>query len=68
MIDRTHKLPVVRQCQILALSHSTASYQPQPVSEMDLALMRRIDTLHNGVRNGVRHEYGVLLWPVPTLQ
>jgi putative transposase len=46
MIDRTHKLPVVRQCQILALSHSTASYQPQPVSEMDLALMRRIDTLH----------------------
>jgi len=46
MIDRTHKLSVVRQCQILALSRSTAYYQPQPVSETDLALMRRIDALH----------------------
>ena len=46
MIARTHALPVVRQCQILALSRSTAYYQPQPISEADLALMRRIDTLH----------------------
>ena len=46
MIDRTHALPIVRQCQILALSHSTAYYQPQPISEADLARMRRIDELH----------------------
>ncbi len=46
MIDRTHALPVVRQCQILALSRSTAYYQPQPISEADLALRRRIDELH----------------------
>lgn len=46
MIDRTHKLPVVRQCQILALSRSTAYYQPQPVSEANLVLMRRMDTFH----------------------
>ncbi len=46
MIDRTHELPVVRQCHILALSRSTAYYQPQPVSDADLALMRRIDELH----------------------
>jgi putative transposase len=46
MIDRAHELPVVRQCQILALSRSTAYYQPQPVSEADLVLMRRIDELH----------------------
>ena len=46
MIDRTHALPVVRQCHILALSRSTAYYQPQPVSDADLALMRRIDELH----------------------
>lgn len=46
MIDRTHDLPVVRQCHILALSRSTAYYQPQPVSDADLALMRRIDELH----------------------
>ena len=46
MIDRTHELPVVRQCQILQLSRSTAYYQPQPESPEDLALMRRIDELH----------------------
>ena len=46
MIDRTHALPVVRQCHILALSRSTVYSQPQPVSEAALALMRRIDALH----------------------
>jgi putative transposase len=46
MIDRTHVLPVVRQCQILSLARSTAYYRPQEVSETDLALMRRIDALH----------------------
>jgi len=46
MIDRTHALPIVRQCHILALARSTAYYQPQPVSDADLALMRRMDTLH----------------------
>ena len=46
MINRTHALSVVRQCQILGLSRSTAYYQPAPVSATDLALMRRIDELH----------------------
>jgi putative transposase len=46
MIDRTHDLPVARQCQILSLARSTAYYQPQEISESDLALMRRIDELH----------------------
>ena len=46
MIDRTHKLPVVRQCQILELARSTAYYTPKPTSPEDLALMRRIDELH----------------------
>lgn len=46
MIDRTHELPVIRQCQILSLARSTAYYRPQDVSEADLALMRRIDALH----------------------
>ncbi|TKB72226.1 MAG: transposase [Nitrospira sp.] len=46
MIDRTHALPVVRQCQLLGLSRSTAYYQPTPVSGAELALMRRIDELH----------------------
>ena len=46
MINRTHALPVVRQCRLLALSRSTAYYEPRPVSAVDLALMRRIDELH----------------------
>ncbi len=46
MIDRTHALPVVRQCQLLGVARSTAYYQPTPVSAADLGLMRRIDELH----------------------
>lgn len=46
MIDRTHPLPVRRQCQLLKLARSTAYYQSTPVSERALALMRRIDELH----------------------
>lgn len=46
MIDRTHELPVARQCRILSLARSTAYYRAQEYSEADLALMRRIDELH----------------------
>lgn len=46
MIDRTHPLPVVRQCQLLGVARSTAYYQPTPVSAVGLTLMRRIDELH----------------------
>jgi putative transposase len=46
MIDRTHPLPVRRQCQLLKLARSTVYYQPTPVSDTTLALMRRIDELH----------------------
>ena len=46
MITPTHALSIVRQCQLLALSRSTAYYQPTPVSAAELALMRRIDALH----------------------
>jgi len=46
MIDRTHPLPVVRQCQLLQLARSTAYYQLTPISETTLAVMRRIDELH----------------------
>jgi putative transposase len=46
MIDRTHELPKVRQCQILGVARATAYYQPRPVPEADLALMRRLDEVH----------------------
>jgi len=46
MIDRIHKLPVKRQCQLLTIARSTAYYEPRPTSEEDLILLRRIDELH----------------------
>lgn len=46
MIDRNHKLPVVRQAKALNISRGSVYYTPRPVSPEDLALMRRIDQLH----------------------
>ena len=45
-IDRTHDLPVVGPCRILALARSTADDQALPVSGEDVALMRQIDAFH----------------------
>jgi putative transposase len=46
MIDRTHKLPVKRQAELVGISRGTVYYQPEPISDADLCLMRRIDELH----------------------
>ena len=46
MIDRTHDLPLARQAALLRLSRSSLYYEPQPVPEADLAIMRRVDALH----------------------
>lgn len=46
MIDRQHKLSVVRQAKLLGFSRGSVYYLPRPVPDDDLALMRRIDELH----------------------
>ena len=46
MIDRTHPLPVKRQAELVGISRGTVYYHPEPVSDQDLALMRRLDQLH----------------------
>jgi putative transposase len=46
MIDRSHKLGIKRQAELLNISRGTVYYLPRPTSEADLALMRRIDELH----------------------
>ena len=46
MIERTHELPLTRPARVLKLSRSSLYYRPRPVSAADLAVMRRIDTLH----------------------
>jgi putative transposase len=46
MIDRGHRLPVKRQAELLGISRGSVYYQPTPIPESELALMRRIDRLH----------------------
>lgn len=46
MIDRKHDLPISAQAKLLGLSRGTVYYLPRPVSDADLALMRRVDELH----------------------
>ncbi len=48
MIDRTHPLPITRQAAALGVSRGSVYYVPRPVSEADLALLRRLDALHLG--------------------
>lgn len=46
MIDRTHELPVSRQCRLLDIGRSSYYYQVVPVSQADVDLMRVIDEIH----------------------
>ena len=46
MIDRNHRLALTKQAALLGLSRGSVYYEPVPVSDTDLALMRRLDELH----------------------
>ena len=46
MIDRGHALPLVAQARQLGISRGSIYYLPRPVSDSNLAIMRRIDELH----------------------
>ena len=46
MIDRDHDLSIGRQAALMGMSRGSVYYLPRPVSDADLALMRRIDELH----------------------
>lgn len=46
MIDRTHRVGVTRQAQLLGLPRASVYYQPRPVPAADLALTRRLDEFH----------------------
>lgn len=46
MIDRTHKLPISRQADVVGISRGSVYYRPRPVLAADLRVMRRIDELH----------------------
>src|SRR3974390_1799613 len=46
MIDREHDLPITRRAAGLRISRGSVYYLPRPVSEADLAIIRRLDRLH----------------------
>jgi putative transposase len=46
MIDRAHDLPITKQAEALNISRGSVYYLPRPVSDADLAIMRRLDRLH----------------------
>jgi putative transposase len=46
LIDRDHELSVARQAKLLGFSRGSIYSSPCPVSDRDLALMRRIDEMH----------------------
>ncbi|MCP4168400.1 MAG: transposase [Chloroflexi bacterium] len=45
-VDRSHSLPIIRQCEVLAISRSSAYRPPAGVSNHDIDLMRKLDELH----------------------
>ena len=46
MIDRDHDLSITRQASLVGVSRGAVYYLPRPLSQADLALMRRLDELH----------------------
>ncbi len=67
-VDRSHDLPVSRQCEVLAISRSSAYRMPAETNEEEMALMQRLDKLH------LRHPFKGTrrlrddLWDVYSLQ
>lgn len=45
-IDKSHSLPVTRQCRLLNVARSTVYYRRAPDNEEDLRIMLKIDKLH----------------------
>ena len=46
MINRDHELSLVRQCRVLDIARSGIYYEPKPMSDDNLHLMRLIDEIH----------------------
>ncbi len=45
-MDRSHALPISRQCSVLAISRSSAYRKQADASGEDIELMRKLDELH----------------------
>ena len=45
-IDRTHRFPITRQCEALAISRSSAYRLPAGINAEDIDVMHKLDALH----------------------
>ena len=54
MVEVNYPLSRTKRCKLLNLSRSTSYYQPKPVADDDLALMRQIDRVHTAPFLGSR--------------
>ena len=50
MTDRSQKLSLSRQADLLGISRGSLYYEPRTISDADLKLMRRIDELPWNIR------------------
>ncbi len=46
MIAPTHCLPIAAQCRLANIARGCVYYQPTPIAQTDLRLLRRLDELH----------------------
>jgi len=46
IIDRNHRLSLVKQCEALDIARSGVYYEPKPESDENLKLMRLVDEIH----------------------
>jgi len=53
MIDRNHRLALTKQSALLGISRSSVYYEPAPVPDADLALMRRTRLCLSRGRDGL---------------
>ena len=68
MIDRSHRLPIVRRARELGISRGSVYYLSRAVSTSNLALQRRIDELHlNYPFDGGRMSHGLLIGEAHTI-
>jgi len=46
MVQKAHKLPRGRRCELLGIPRSSSYYHPKPIPKGDLMLMKLIDRIH----------------------
>jgi putative transposase len=56
MINRNHRLALTKQSALLGIIRGGVYYEPAPVSDADLALMRRLDELRIFLKTGATRQ------------